>query len=108
MAALSTQNIIRGGLQASYTAVAASHTYTNDTDYRTFFHIVNGATPMTVTIVTSQTVDGLAVSDRTVSVGASEEHFIGPFGTTAYGSTVTVQFSDTTDGTMAVLRVPNE
>lgn len=108
MAALTVQDIVRAGLEASYSAVlTAGNTFTNDGS-RTFIHVVNGSTAMVVTIVTSQTSDGLAVADRTVSVGANEEHFIGPFPVNVYGSTVTVTVDDQTDGTMAVLKVPAE
>lgn len=107
MAAISVQSIIRAGLQASYTNVASSHTFTND-GKRTFVHVVNGATAMNLTVVTPNTVDGLAVSDRTVAIGSSEEHFVGPFPTDVYGTTVTVQFDDTTNGTIAALTIPAE
>ena len=108
MTALSVENIVRAGLEASYTAVAtAGHTFTND-GKRTVIHVVNGATAMVVTIATPQTSDGLAVADRTVSVGSNEDHFIGPFPVAVYGSTVTVTVDDQSDGTMAVLKVPAE
>lgn len=107
MALVATENIVRTGLEAAYTAVAASQTITNDGS-RTFIQIVNGVTAMVCTIVTPVTVDTLAVTDRTVSIGANEEHFIGPFPTRTYGATVTITFDDTTDGTIAVLKVPAE
>ena len=107
--AIAVQSMSRSGLQASYTAVATADgdAFVND-GKRTFVHVVNGATAMTVTFVTPITQDGLAVSDRTVSVGSSEEHFIGPFPTRFYGSNVTVNFSDTTNGTIAVIQLPEE
>lgn len=108
MAALTVQNIVRAGLEASYSAVlTAGNTFTND-GQRTFIHVVNGSTAMVVTIATPATADGLAVADRTVSVGANEEHFIGPFPIAVYGTTVTVTVDDQTDGTMAALKVPAE
>ncbi len=107
MAVLTVQDIVRAGLQASYTAVAASHTFTND-GKDTVLHVVNGATAMTVTIVTSATADTLAIADRTVSVGSNEDHFIGPFPTQWYGTTVTAQFSDIADGTCAAIKIPPE
>ena len=105
MAAITVQDVIRAGLQANYTNVAASHTFTND-GKDTIIHVVNGATAMTLTVVSTATSDGLAVADRTVSIGSSEEHFVGPFPTATYGSTVTIQFSDITNGTVAALKVP--
>jgi hypothetical protein len=107
MAAISVQDIIRTGLQASYTNVASSHTFVND-GKDTIIHVVNGATAMTLTIVSTATSDTLAVADRTVSIGSTEEHFVGPFPIATYGTTVTIQFSDITNGTVAALKVPTE
>jgi hypothetical protein len=107
--AIAVQSIVRAGLQASYTVLATAHndSFTND-GKRTFIHVVNGATATTLTVVTPATVDGLAVADRTVSIGSNEEHFVGPFPKDSYGSSVTIQFSDTSDGTVAALKVPAE
>jgi hypothetical protein len=105
MAAITVQNIVRAGLETSYTNVAASHTFANDGS-RTFVHVVNGATAMVLTIVSSATSDGLAVADRTVSIGSNEEHFCGPWPTATYGTTVTIQFDDTSNGTVAAMKVP--
>lgn len=106
MALVAQQNIVRTGLEASYTNVAASQTfYGGDV---IFFHVVNGVTAMIATIVTSVTVDSKAVTDDTVSIGANEDRFIGPWPQKWYGSTVTLTFDDTTDGTVAVLKLPIE
>ena len=104
MAAITVQNIVRAGLQGSYTAVAASHTFVND-GKDTFIHILNGATAMTLTIVSTATNDTLAVADRTVSIGSSEDHFVGPWPIATYGTTVTIQFSDVSDGTVVALKL---
>ncbi len=106
MAVLTVQDIVRAGLQATYTAVAA-HTFVNDGRH-TFIHVVNGATAMNVTLVTDATADGLAISDRVVVVGSSEDHFIGPLPSQWYGVTGSLTFSDVTDGTVAVLKLPLE
>lgn len=107
MAAISVQSMSRSGLQASYTNVATSHTFTNDADMRTFAHVVNGTTAMTLTIVSPKTVDTLAVADRTVAIGASEEHFVGPFQQSVYGASTEIQFNNVTNGTVAIIKVPN-
>lgn len=101
------ENVARAGLEASYIAVEASSTFVND-GKRTFVHVVNGATAMNMTFVTPNTIDGLAVADRTVAIGSSEEHFIGPFPTQYYGTTVTMTSDDVTNGTIAYLKLPEE
>jgi hypothetical protein len=101
------EDIVRAGLEASYIAVEASSTFVND-GKRTFVHIVNGAEAMNMGFVTPNTVDGLAVADRAVAVGSSEEHFIGPFPINVYGTTVTMTSDATTNGTIAYLKVPAE
>ncbi len=105
MAALTTQDVVRAGLEATYSAVlTAGNTFTN-TGVE-IIHVANGATAMVVTIVTSGTSDGLAIADRTVSVGSNEDRFIGPWQVAIYGSTITVTVDDQTDGTMAIVKVP--
>lgn len=106
---ITVQDIVRSGLQASYTAVSSadSDSFVNDGG-RTFIHVVNGTTAMTLTVVTPATADGLSITDRTVAIGASEEHFVGPLPSQWYGNSVTINFSDTTDGTVAALKVPAE
>ena len=101
------EDIVRGGLEANYNAVEASSTFVND-GKRTFVHIVNGATSMNIVFVTPNTVDGLAVADRTVAVGSSEEHFVGPFQISVYGTTITMTSDDVANGTIAFLKVPAE
>src|SRR5690554_3576544 len=106
---LSVQNIDRDGLEASYTALNGDgHSFKNDGE-RTVLHVVNGATGFDLTIQTPQTVDGLDVADRTVSIGANEEHFIGPFPQKNYNQSdglVYVDYDNVDDGTIAVLKVP--
>ncbi len=101
------EDIVRAGLEANYNAVEASSTFVND-GKRTVVHIVNGATSMNITLVTPNTVDGLAVADRVVAIGSSEEHFVGPFPISVYGTTITMTSDDVVDGTIAFLEVPEE
>jgi len=69
--------------------------------------IKNGsASPITLTIATPATVDGLAVSDRTVAIPAGETHLLGPFPTSYYNNAsgqVALTYSDATSVTVAVL-----
>lgn len=68
------------GTSDAYALVDASgNTFANNG--RKVVHIVNGsgANAYTVTITTQATYKGYAVADQTVSVGTSEDWFIGPF-----------------------------
>ncbi len=106
MAALTVESMSRSGLEPTHTAInAGGDTFIND-GKKTFIYLRNGATALTLTIVTPATVDGLAVADRTVSIGTNEDHIIGPWPTDQYGNTVSLTYSDATDGTMAVVRLP--
>ena len=96
------------GLQPTDTAlIADGHKFIVDKEVQ--FRINNGATGFTLTIQTPRTVDGLAVAEKTVSVGANEEHIfnfrdvaVGTFQQSDY--MVYVDYSDVTDGTIAVWR----
>lgn len=107
MALLTAEDISISGLEATYTAVAASDTFSNKGDI--ILHVVNAdSSDNTVTIVTTKTVAGLAVADVTVTVTAGESRFIGPFepGVFNNGSgIVTVQHSNTTSNTIALIRI---
>ncbi len=106
MAVLSVQQIGRSGLNPSY-AAAAGGGDTVPNDARTFLHVKNGSvSEITLTIQTPNTVDGLAVTDRTVAIPASGERMIGPFPTDYYGSTLTLTYSDVTTLTIAAVRLP--
>ena len=64
--ALAVQQIGRAGITPAFTAANTDgHTILNDG--KTFIEVKNGSgAPITVTIDTPQTVDGLAVAQRTV------------------------------------------
>jgi hypothetical protein len=49
-----------------------------------------GATPRVCTIVTSKTVDGLAVADRSPTIPAGETWVFGPYDVDTYGTVVTL------------------
>jgi hypothetical protein len=78
--ALAVQQISRAGITPAFTSANADgHTILNDG--KTFLEVRNAdGSAITVTIDTPQTVDGLAVASRTVSVGATTGvKMIGPF-----------------------------
>lgn len=105
MAVLTVQEIDRDGLEATYASAAAGGD-TVPNDEITFLHVKNGSgASIDVTIQTPGTVDGLAVTDRTVAVPASEERMIGPFPASVYGATLTLSYSDVTSLTIAAIRM---
>jgi hypothetical protein len=67
-----------------------------------------GGSPITLTVVTPVTVDGLAVADLTASVGAGATSLIGPFpiGTYSDGSSnVSLTYSAVTSVVVSVVKV---
>lgn len=107
MATLAVQAADLDGLDATYNAVAASDVFPNDG--RTIIHVVNASgTADTVGIVSTQTVNGLAVADAGGSVPGGEDRFFGPFKTSVFNNNnqqVQVTHTQTTSVTMAVIRV---
>ena len=106
---LAVQQLSRAGVTPAFTAANVDGHYILN-DGKTFFEVknTNGA-GITVTIDTPQTVDGLAVAQRTVTVAATTgDKMIGPF-TTDYNQPGTenllVTFSAVTDVTCAAFRV---
>jgi hypothetical protein len=71
--------------------------------------IKNGSgSPITLTVVTPATVDGLAVADLTASIGAGETRMVGPFPTAVYSDgsgNVSLTYSAVTTVTLAVVKV---
>jgi len=103
---LAVQPIVRAGLKPVMTAANADgHTVVND-GKKTFIHVDNAGTEITVTLATPGTVDGLTISDREVVVPAGESRMIGPFPTAYYGSTLTVTFTAVTSVTCGAFKVP--
>lgn len=77
------------------TAVTSSDTYFVPNNGRVVL-LVTSTPGCTVTVQTPNSVDGLAVTDLTASVGATKQHVIGPFPTTVYNQadgTIQVTFS---------------
>ena len=73
-------------------------------------HVKNGSgAPVTVTVPTPQTVDGLAVTDRAVSVPASGERLIALGTQSVYrqsGGLAYIDYSTVTSVTVAVFDIP--
>lgn len=109
MALLTVAQISRAGLTKSLAAAAGGgDTFSNDG--RTYFHILNGGGgSVTVTFVTTSVVDGNAVADTAVVVGAGAEMMIGPFPPATYNNDsglVSVTYSGVTSVTVAAIRLP--
>jgi len=106
--ALSVQSVTRSALTAAYTQIPTDgYKFTNDG--ATILHLKNssGSTKY-ITVTTPLTVDGLAVSDLTLTITSTSEVFLGPFPTTTYnqqsGSDKNMVYLnvDTTDASMTV------
>lgn len=68
--------------------------------------VKNGsASPITVTVQTPRTVDGMAIAERTVTVAASGIALITGFSNRVYSNTVRVDFSDVTTVTVALYQI---
>lgn len=68
---------------------AQNHYFANDS--RTFLVCRNnGATPRTLTVRINTTVDGFAVSSRTVAIPATSTRYVGPFEVGPYGTVCNV------------------
>lgn len=81
MALLTVSSFDRAGLNLTDTSVAAAGGGDNfDNDGNTFLFISNGSgAGITLTVDVAATLDGLAVTDRAVSVGAGKSLLLGPF-----------------------------
>lgn len=109
-AALTVQAVSRLGLEPAYVAAEADGNSFNNTG-REMLHVKNGATDVVVTVQVPRTVDGQAVTARTVTVPATEERMIGPFPPSifnqggALGDVVHVDYDDESNVTVGVIRV---
>ena len=113
MATPTIQEITRtsSGLTPAYAAGSATETYLIPNNGRVFLHVKKtGAGDCTVTVPTPGTVDSLAVTDYTATVVATTgDKMIGPFPPSAYNNAagqISVTFSEVTDLTFAVIRLP--
>lgn len=83
---LALQATTRDGLDPTYTVGDAVNGHSFDNDHEDVaLHVKNGgASPVVVTFATPNTIDGMALPDKTVTVPAGEERFIGPFPRSLY------------------------
>lgn len=109
---LSVQQPTRDGLNATYTtpaAAGANEGVAFPNTGRETMHVKNAsAGAVTLTIPTPLTIDGLAVADRTVSVPAGGDRFIGPFPGEYYNQSdghVYVEFSAVASVSVAAIKV---
>lgn len=108
---LSVEQVIKGGLAATYTgSLSGSNTYKVRNDGKVFLHFKKtSAGTCTVTITTPGTSQGLAISDQTITVPASTgDKFIGPLPMALFNdsaSDVSFTLSDEEGLTVAVLRL---
>ena len=107
---ITVQTLARAGLSATYEACDTNGNYFTN-DGMTFIHIknANAGTP-TLTIATANTVDGLAIADRTVTMFATTgDKMIGPLPASVYNDAngrVQLTYSAVTDLTIAVIKMP--
>jgi hypothetical protein len=106
MATLTLQAINRTGITPAFAACASGGDQFANAG-NVFLYIKNGSgAPITVTIGTPQTVDGLAVADREVVVPATDEVTVGPFPRATYNDSsgyVQLTYSGVTTLTAAAL-----
>lgn len=110
MATLTAQTISRAGVEPSLASAAGGGDQFINSGSE-FFEVVNGGGGgITVTIATQATVDGKAIADDAISVGAGEAHRIGPFPPGLYNDAngyVQVTYSGVTSVTVGVFRMVN-
>lgn len=109
MATLTVGAISRSGLTRSLASAAVGgDEFANDG--KTFLEVANGSgSSITVTIATQMTVDGKAVADDAISVGAGVTKQIGPFPPHIYNDAngkVQVTYSAVTTVTVGATRLP--
>jgi len=106
--ALAVQQIGRTGLEPTYAAAETDGNSWNNSGAE-FLHVKNGATDVIVTVPVGVSVDGQAVTNRTVTVPGTEERMIGPFPpglfNQANGAEAHVDYDDVTNVTVAVVRL---
>jgi hypothetical protein len=106
MATLTKQEVTRGGLEVTYGAAASGGDEFVNTGSEHIRIKNDDSSTHTVTIITTATVDGLAVDDRQVSIPAGEERAIGPFPPKVYNnssSMVQLTYDDVTSVTIAIV-----
>jgi hypothetical protein len=107
---LTAQTVSRDGLEATYAAVASTDGVDFVNTGKEFLHLKNGGGgDIVATLDIQTTVDGQAVTDRTVTITAGEDRFIGPFTTGDYNdgtNKALVTFDGVASLTAALLKLP--
>jgi hypothetical protein len=108
MATISVQSIVKAGTTVTLSAAAGGGDQFALTDVNDIY-VVNNASggAITVTFVTQATTDGLAVADRTVSVGAGDRDYVSDLDPNVYRDTngfCQVTYSGVTSLTVGHLR----
>jgi len=105
---LTVQTITRTGLAMSTEAANATGEQILNGG-KEFIYVANGGgAPITVTVQTPRTVDGLAVAELEVTIADGADAFIGPFPTGTFNQTgdlVYIDFSAVTSVTVAAYKV---
>ena len=106
MATLTAQTIVRAALTPALAAAAAGGDEFVNTG-KEFVELENASVgDIVATFVTTATVDGLAVADRTVTIDAGERRFVGPFSSSYEDSETKIQitYDGVTSLTIGVFR----
>ncbi len=107
MATLTLNVVARAGVTVSLASAAVGGDEFVNTGQE-FFMITNGGGSINVTISTPNSVDGNAIADLVVVVGAGVTMFIGPFPKGTYNDSankVQITYSGVTTVTVGVFRV---
>lgn len=110
MAAITIQQMVPTGLEATYAAASAGgDTFANDG--KTFLHVKNGDVSDKTVTIASTVIDppaGTAAANIAVVVTAGEERMIGPLNQNGYNNAngdVAVTYSAVTSVTVAAIRL---
>lgn len=108
---LTVAAVVKGGVSYAEAAANADGNYFTNTGAEIVLVKNGGGSPITVTVVTQNTSDGLAVADRTVSVAAGGSIALGCWPRTIYNDAnarVQLTYSGVTSVTVKVLSVTAE
>lgn len=117
MAEIVTQQIVKAGVEPTYSAVSSFDNFENYATERTFLHVKNGDTSSTIVTISPITsiynygdFGTTNVPTITITILAGEERMIGPFPAAYIDSDnkTTVEFSNTTNVTASALRLPSD
>lgn len=89
--AITVQQVTEAG--TTVTAPVAADTangnvVNNQNGATTFLYVVNGTGAQTLTVVTPNTVSGLAIADRVYALAANTTYVLGPFPISVYGTSL--------------------